>query len=75
MKVIIIEDDFFAYQELKRLLQHQYPNIEIVAHFDTVATTIKEFEQYKADLLFLDISLPDGHRFEFLNAANVTILG
>ncbi|TKG93954.1 response regulator transcription factor [Puteibacter caeruleilacunae] len=67
MRVAIIEDELYAYKELVRMLKELIPDIEIVAHFDSVKSAIDGLYQLKIDLAFFDISLPDGFSFEILN--------
>ncbi len=73
MKFIIVEDELYAFKELKRMLNDLFPESEVVAHFDSVSTAIKGIPSINADLLFLDISLPDGFSFDILSEIDLTI--
>lgn len=73
MRVAIIEDELFAYKELERMLLNIEPEIQILAHFESVAEAINGLPDLELDLLFLDISLPDGFSFEILNKVNVDV--
>jgi DNA-binding LytR/AlgR family response regulator len=71
MKLAIIEDEIYAYKELKRMLENLYPDAVIVAHYDSVKSAIKGIPSIDVDLIFFDISLQDGFSFEILNALNI----
>lgn len=68
MKVVIIEDEPYARQELKRLLKKIDPAIEVVKELDEVEESVKWLsENQDFDLAFLDIQLSDGLSFEIFN--------
>lgn len=71
MKVVIIEDEIFAFKELQRMLSNIDDQIDIVAHFDCVKDAVAGIVSVEFDLLFLDISLPDGFSFEILNQVEI----
>lgn len=71
MKVVIIEDEIFAFKELQRMLSNIDDQIDIVAHFDCVKDAVTGIVSVDFDLLFLDISLPDGFSFEILNQVEI----
>ena len=71
MKFIIIEDELYAYKELSRMLKKLYPNSEVLAHFDSVKSAIKGLPDLEADIIFFDISLPDGFSFDILNSIEI----
>ncbi len=65
MRVLIVEDEPFAQQELKRLLSHTPQNPEIAGCLDSVEETVEWLrESPLPDLIFLDIQLSDGLSFE-----------
>ena len=65
MKVLIIEDEPFAQNELKRLLKDIDSDIEIADCIDTVEDSIIWFNKKEpVDLIFLDIQLSDGISFD-----------
>lgn len=57
MKVIIVEDEVLAQQELSWLVQ-QHGQIEIVATFDDGLDVLKYLQHNQVDALFLDINIP-----------------
>ena len=71
MRLIIIEDELFAFKELERMLIQLIPDMQILAHFDSVEAAVNGMHKYKADLIFLDISLPDGTSFDVLNQCQI----
>ncbi len=65
MKVLIVEDEPFAQQELKRLLSASGYAIEIAGCTDSIEETIDWLKNNRLpDLIFLDIQLSDGLSFE-----------
>jgi two-component system LytT family response regulator len=72
MKVLIIEDEVPAAEKLVKLIKKYDPNIEILAQFDDVETTVNWFKKNEEpDLMFLDIHLADGLSFEIFNQTDV----
>ncbi len=69
LKTLIIDDEWLIRFELKRMLKH-YPNIQVIGEADSSAEATRLFEQFKPDLLFVDIQLPGGPCFEFLDRVN-----
>jgi hypothetical protein len=68
MKVVIIEDEPHARQELKRLLAIAHKDVEVVVELESVAEAIEWLSENKNfDLLFLDIQLSDGLSFDIFN--------
>lgn len=57
MKVIIVEDEFLAQQELTWLIQ-QHSQMEIVGTFDDGLDVLKFLQHNKVDAIFLDINIP-----------------
>ena len=56
MRVVIIEDETAAAQNLTAILRKAYPDIEIVATIDTVVDSVEFFRSTPTlDLVFMDI--------------------
>lgn len=74
MKVLIIEDERFAQEELKRFLERiESYSIEVVASLESVEDSIEWFETNdEPDLVFMDIQLSDGLSFEIFNQRLIT---
>lgn len=72
MKAIILEDEQFAANRLKRMLSEVAPDISIVATFETVEDIAAYLlENSDIDILFLDIHVADGNSFELFRILDV----
>lgn len=72
MKVIIIEDETAAANNLRMLLHETFPDIEIVATIESVAEAVEWFSSgKKADMVFMDIHLADGDAFLIFDRVKV----
>lgn len=67
MKILIIDDERLARNELRRLLK-AHPQVELVGEAATIAEGLQLIEQTKPDLLLLDIQMPEGSGFDLLAA-------
>ncbi len=65
MKVIIIDDEPLARSIVKEYLQ-PYPQVELVAECNDGFEGLKAIQQWKPDLIFLDIQMPKITGFEML---------
>lgn len=63
MRIAIVEDEELVAEELKQMLVELRPDIQIVAHLDSLSKSIKWLSENSVDLLFLDIHLGDGNSF------------
>ncbi|SFU14781.1 two component transcriptional regulator, LytTR family [Kosakonia arachidis] len=57
MKVIIVEDEFLAQQELSWLIK-EHSQMEIVGTFEDGLDVLKYLQHNKVDAIFLDINIP-----------------
>jgi two-component system LytT family response regulator len=64
-KVIIIDDERLARNELRKLLS-EYPEIEVVAEAANAGEGIQRIEELQPDLIFLDIQMPGKTGFDML---------
>lgn len=72
MKVIVIEDEVAAYQNIRNLLYQADRTIEILANFDTVAASVDWFRTHEPpDLVFMDIQLADGSSFNIFECVTI----
>lgn len=72
MKTLIIEDEAVAAQGLRRQLQAEAPDVEILDVLQSVEETVEWFERHdEPDLVFMDIHLADGLAFSIFQ--HVTI--
>lgn len=68
LKVIIIDDEPDARFLLRKALEGLFSaEIKIVAEADGVKSGLNAIEKHAADLVFLDIKMPDGSGFDLLN--------
>ncbi len=65
MKCMILEDEIPAQNILKNFLG-KIPDIEIVATFQTAKDASLFFREHTADIVFLDINLPDISGIDFI---------
>ncbi|KKN46409.1 hypothetical protein LCGC14_0673170 [marine sediment metagenome] len=74
MKVLIIEDEPAASEDLTYLLNSIDTNIEVVQVLDSVKSSVAFFsEPHTAELVFMDIHLADGISFEIFEQARIDI--
>ncbi len=69
IKTLIIDDEWLIRSELKTMLM-QYPNIDVIGEAANVIQATKLFKKHKPDLVFLDIHMPGGSGFDFLERIN-----
>ncbi|RLD80533.1 MAG: DNA-binding response regulator [Bacteroidetes bacterium] len=73
MNVLIIEDEPFAQNELKRLLAIAIPEVVILDCIDSVEDSVLWFTRNRhPDLVFMDIQLADGLSFDIFNKVKIT---
>lgn len=64
MKVLIVEDESAAYENLSRILAQISPDIQVVGNTESVSQTVKWLQNNPLpDLIFMDIHLSDGLAF------------
>jgi DNA-binding LytR/AlgR family response regulator len=72
MKVIIIEDETPAANQLSKLLQSISDEIDVVKRLDSVASAVQYFQSApNADLIFMDIQLADGLSFDIFSQVQI----
>ena len=72
MKALIIEDEIYAQEELKRLLEASGYGIEVLDCIDTVEDSIEWLHNNpRPDIIFLDVQLSDGLSFEIFKKVEV----
>jgi two-component system LytT family response regulator len=65
-RTVIIDDDQLARRGLKRILEQNFKEIEILGEADSVASGLLLVNEVEPDLVFLDIEMPDGTGFSLL---------
>ncbi len=75
MKVLIIEDEPLAQQELRRLLTKCAPQVEVMACLDSVEDSVEWLSTttQPPDLIFVDIQLSDGSSFDIFEQITVAV--
>jgi two-component system LytT family response regulator len=63
---IIIDDDQLARRGLRRILEQNFDEIEIMGEADSVVSGLSLIKEVDPDLVFLDIEMPDGTGFALL---------
>lgn len=71
MRVIVVEDEKHARENLEKLLRELDPDIEIQAKLDSVRNTVTWLQANKTDLIFLDIHLADDLSFKIFEQIQV----
>lgn len=66
-RTIIIDDERTNILTLKGLLNKYFPSIEIIDTAKNVAEGVASIDHHHPDLIFLDISMPDGDGFDLLS--------
>jgi two-component system LytT family response regulator len=66
IRSVIIEDEAKSQKLLKNLLHTYCPDVEVISMADSVDSGIQAINEYKPDLVFLDIILKDHDAFELL---------
>jgi DNA-binding LytR/AlgR family response regulator len=73
MKVLIVEDETAAYDNLVEILAQLDPLIEVVGNTESVNQTVRWLEREPApELIFMDINLSDGSAFAIFDRMKVT---
>lgn len=72
MRIVIIEDETAAAQNLSAILRKVLPDVDIVATIDTVVDSIDYFRtEPRLDLVFMDIHLADGASFRIFDSVDI----
>ncbi|MEM7380151.1 MAG: LytTR family DNA-binding domain-containing protein [Bacteroidota bacterium] len=72
MKVVIVEDEVTASENLTYLLEQLEPNVEVLKVLDAVDTSVAYFKSgTEAELVFMDIHLADGISFEIFEQVSI----
>lgn len=74
MKILIVEDETAAYENLVELLNVLDPEIEIEGNTEGIHQTIRWLETHpNPDLILMDIHLSDGSAFSIFNSINLEV--
>lgn len=67
LRVLIIDDERMARQEVKRLLM-PYPDMEIIGEVKNADEAIVQITEKHPDLIFLDVQMPERSGFDLLES-------
>lgn len=70
--VLIIEDERIAADRLEKLLNEVAPEMNVMARLGSIKESVKWLQQYKAELIFLDIQLSDGLSFSIFDSVTIS---
>lgn len=70
IKAIIVDDEMKSQSLLFKLLERFCPDVEVIGFACNVKTAVELINQENPELVFLDISMPDGDGFEVLEQVN-----
>lgn len=71
---LIVEDEAKSRDNIRAILSEYCPHVSICAESSNVKEAIRDTNQYKPQLIFLDIELPDGTGFDVLETINANNL-
>jgi len=69
---IIVEDELPAREELKYFINEE-KEIKLIAEFDNPLDTLNFLENNTADVIFLDINMPDMSGLDFVRSLEVSL--
>ncbi len=68
ISVIIVEDELASQYFIKKLIEENFPQLNIIGIYNNVATAIFEITRLKPNLVFLDIQIKGGTGFDIINS-------
>ena len=72
MRILIVEDETAAYENLVDILEKTDPDIQIAGYTESIKQTVRWLKSNKSpDLILMDIHLSDGSAFSIFNSVNV----
>jgi two-component system LytT family response regulator len=69
-QTVIIDDDQLARRGLRRILEQNFHEIQIVGEADSATSGLQLINEFAPELVFLDIEMPDGTGFSLLEKVN-----
>lgn len=72
MKYLIVEDERFAYEEMKRMINKLRPGYQLINWTKTVIQTVDFLKNNTVDLILLDIRLADGSSFDIFEQVAIS---
>jgi len=74
-RTVLIDDEKSSLIILEKLIEKNLPELEIIGTAQSVEQAVKLINKLKPDLVFLDISMPDGDGFEVIERVNYKEFG
>jgi two-component system LytT family response regulator len=69
-RTLIVDDEWLIRFELKNMLS-QYPNLKVVGEAANLKEAVQAVHETKPNLVFLDIQMPGGSGFTFLEQVQI----
>ncbi|MCD4833531.1 MAG: LytTR family DNA-binding domain-containing protein [Bacteroidales bacterium] len=69
--ILIIEDEKYAAERLKVLLNEIAPEFKIISVLSSIKESINFFKHSQVDLIFMDINLSDGYSFDIFDQVDI----
>ncbi|MCB0734729.1 MAG: response regulator transcription factor [Flavobacteriales bacterium] len=66
IRAVVIDDEIKSREVIKALLENFCEGVEVVAEAGDIQESLRVLNQYKPDLVFLDITLKEGDSFQIL---------
>ncbi|WP_221659927.1 LytR/AlgR family response regulator transcription factor [Bacteroides salyersiae] len=73
IKYLLVEDERFAYEEIKRMIQTLRTDYQMVGWAESVEQAVRFLKQGNIDLMIVDIRLSDGVSFEIFEQYPVDV--
>lgn len=73
VKYLLVEDERFAYEEIKRMMQRLRPDYRLMGWAESVEQAVLLLKQGSLDLLLVDIRLSDGLSFEIFEQVSIDL--
>ncbi|NJM94038.1 MAG: response regulator [Cytophagales bacterium] len=67
MKAIIVDDEPMARMALRSILKMHFPHVEVLAECKNVPEAVKQINDLRPQVVFLDIEMPEYTGFDLLN--------
>ena len=74
-RTVLIDDEKSSLIILEKLIEKNLPELEIIGTAQSVEQAVKLINELKPDLVFLDISMPDGDGFEVIERVDYKEFG
>ncbi len=71
IRAIVVDDESYMLEEIKSKLKHFFPEeVVVIAEAQSVEEALMVIEEFKPDLLLLDVHLLDGTGFDLIQQSN-----